>query len=151
MAQLSIVVPVYNGAEDLERCLASLARCRPADSEILLHDDASTDPRIATMLRSFAAEQPGVRILAATENRGFVASCNAATAAAAPGADILLLNSDTELTRGSIEEMRDRMHESGAAGVRHNAPSRNFAGAVICMSSPLAIILPVTDAQTSTE
>lgn len=115
MAQLSIVVPVYNGAEDLERCLASLARCRPADSEILLHDDASTDPRIATMLRSFAAEQPGVRILAARENRGFVASCNAATAAAAPGADILLLNSDTELTRGAIEEMRDRMHESGAA------------------------------------
>ena len=97
MDALAIVVPVYNGAADLERCLGSLARHRPPRSTIVLVDDASPDAAIAPMLEAFASANRGVRVITAKANRGFVASANLGAAAAPEGADILLLNSDTEV------------------------------------------------------
>ncbi len=43
--RLSIVVPAYNNGDDLLECLAALQRRLPADAEILVVDDASTDDR----------------------------------------------------------------------------------------------------------
>lgn len=114
---LAIVVPIYNGADDLARCLASLARWRPADSSIVLVDDASTDARIAAMLRAFAASQPRVRIETAETNRGFVASANRGADAAQDAADLLFLNSDTEVTEGCFEEMRRALERRPGAVV----------------------------------
>jgi GT2 family glycosyltransferase len=113
----AIVVPIYNGADDLARCLGSLERWRPADSSIVLVDDASTDPRIATMLRAFAASQPRVRIETAEENRGFIASANRGAQAAPASADLLFLNSDTEVTEGSLEEMQRALERRPSAAV----------------------------------
>src|SRR5205809_6599055 len=98
MQNLAIVVPVYNGAEDLRRCLDSLARYRPRDSSILLMDDASTDPRVRPMLEAFAAAHPDVLVVEASENRGFIATVNRGVAEASTEGDILMPNSDTEVT-----------------------------------------------------
>jgi len=113
---LAIVVPVFNGAADLERCLASLARHRPAGSTIVVVDDASTEPAIAPLLAGFARENADVLLITAPENRGFIASANAGAAAAPQGADILFLNSDTEVTAGWHAEMATALDaEPGAA------------------------------------
>ena len=117
MDALAIVVPVYNGAADVERCLGSLARHRPARSTIVLVDDASSDPAIAPMLEAFAGANPGVRVISAKENRGFVKSANAGAAAAPGGADILFLNTDTEVTEGWAEEMIDALARHPSAVV----------------------------------
>ena len=42
--RLSVVVPVYNGTEELRRCLAALAASRYDDFEVLVVDDGSTEP-----------------------------------------------------------------------------------------------------------
>jgi len=117
MQNLAIVVPVHNGTEDLERCLASLARHRPPNSEILLVDDASTDARVLPILRSFAAAQANVRVVEIAENRGFVATVNRGAAEAPPEADLLLLNTDTEVTAGWATEMLEAMAEHPGAVV----------------------------------
>jgi GT2 family glycosyltransferase len=101
----AIIVPVHNGVEDLERCLASLERCRPAGSAVVLYDDASTDPRVGPLLADFVSRVPGSLALRAESNGGYIRACNAAAADAPSGADLLFLNSDTEVTRGSIEEI----------------------------------------------
>jgi GT2 family glycosyltransferase len=106
MGALAIVVPVYNGVEDIARCLASLARWRPAGASIVLVDDASSDPRIAPALAAFALSHPEARVVTCEANRGFVAAANRGAAEADPAADLLFLNSDTELTPGALEEMR---------------------------------------------
>ncbi len=41
---LSVVVPVYNSAQDLRQCLAALAGSQYDDFEVLVVDDGSTDP-----------------------------------------------------------------------------------------------------------
>src|SRR5919108_6245541 len=41
---LSVVIPVYNGTEDLQRCLAALAASQYDAFEVLVVDDGSTQP-----------------------------------------------------------------------------------------------------------
>ena len=42
-ATVSIVVPVYNGETELERCLAAIAASETAPVEVIVVDDGSTD------------------------------------------------------------------------------------------------------------
>jgi O-antigen biosynthesis protein len=98
----SVVIPTYNGRELLERCLASLARRRPADPgitfEIVVSDDASTDGTAEWLAEAY----PTVRLVRSGTNGGFCAAANAGIAAAR-GRFIQLLNNDTEVARGWIE------------------------------------------------
>jgi cellulose synthase/poly-beta-1,6-N-acetylglucosamine synthase-like glycosyltransferase len=41
---LSVVVPVYNGTDDLKKCLAALAASHYDDFDVLVVDDGSTEP-----------------------------------------------------------------------------------------------------------
>ena len=59
---LSLVVPVYNVAPYLERCLASLAAQDPDGVEIVLVDDGSTDDSPAILAR-YAARHPQMRVI----------------------------------------------------------------------------------------
>ncbi len=130
MRPIDIVVPVHNGAADLGRCLTSLARHRPEGSEIVLVDDASTDPRVVQLLRTFAAANAGVRVIAAAENRGFIVTCNRGAKEARAAADLLFLNTDTEVTAGWAREMAEAL-------------DGHPAGAVCCPLSNNATILSV--------
>lgn len=115
MNPLSLIVPVFNGAAELRRCLDSLGRAAPRDAGIVLLDDASTDPAVAPMLSAFASSRPLARVISVPANGGYVASCNRAAASTNAPSDLLFLNSDTEITTGSIDEMRAALEESGAA------------------------------------
>ena len=117
MQNLAIVIPVHNGAEEVRRCLDSLARHRPGDSVVVLVDDASTNPAILPMLRDFAGANEAVRVVAATENRGFIATVNRGAAEAPADADLLFLNTDTEVTAGWADEMRAALASHTGAAV----------------------------------
>src|SRR5262249_30615172 len=94
--------PTYNGRELLGRCLASVMRHRPAESqaaiEVIVADDASTDGTAQWLSDSY----PDVRVVSLETNAGFCAAANAGIAAAG-GAFIQLLNNDTEVQPGWIE------------------------------------------------
>jgi GT2 family glycosyltransferase len=111
----TILVPVFNGAAHLPRCLGSIARCAPPGCGVVLYDDASTDPAVGPVLSDFAASVPRAKLIRAASNAGFVHACNAAAQAADPDADLLFLNADTELTRGAIEEMAAVLEATGAS------------------------------------
>lgn len=68
--KLSVVVPVYNGAPTLDRCLAALCAALPPDSEVVVVDDASTDDSAA-----IAARHP-VRLVRRANNGGASAARN---------------------------------------------------------------------------
>lgn len=77
---LSLVVPVYNVAPYLPRCLESLAALTPAADEIIVVDDGSTDdcPRI---LAEFAQRLPRMRVIR-QDNGGLSAARNTGLSAA---------------------------------------------------------------------
>jgi GT2 family glycosyltransferase len=111
----TVVVPVFNGAEPLARCLRSLAKWPGVP--VVLADDASTDPAVGAMLTEFGRSRPGTVVLRAAANGGFVANANAGAAAAAAGSDLLFLNADTEVTAGALDALRHALdsHPGAAA------------------------------------
>jgi GT2 family glycosyltransferase len=100
---VTVIVPIHNAYEDLRRCLASLERNTNArDTEILLIDDASTDPRIVALLEEWDQFE-GVRVLRNEANFGYTRTVNRGIAACS--GDVVLLNSDCEVTPRWLEHL----------------------------------------------
>ena len=100
-----VIVPVFNAFEKLEACLESISRTVPADTRVLLIDDASTDTRLLPLLQSWVNDAiPYRRLLVHEVNRGFVATANHGMQMA--GTDVVLLNSDTVVTSGWIQKLK---------------------------------------------
>lgn len=99
-----IIVPVFNALEQLEACLESIARTVPDDAQVLLIDDASTVSGVRPLLQSWVGEAKTCRrLLVHEQNRGFVATANHGMRLAET--DVVLLNSDTEVTSGWLERL----------------------------------------------
>ncbi|MHB1035952.1 MAG: glycosyltransferase [Pirellulales bacterium] len=77
MPFISIILPVPNGVQSLERAVRSVQAQTVADWELLAVDDASTDGT-AELLERLAAEDARLRIFATTENVGECAARNVA-------------------------------------------------------------------------
>ena len=98
----TVVVPVYNAAPELDRCLRSLHATLPLGAEVLVIDDASPDAEVRAVLRSLQGRLgPRWRFLRNPENLGFVRTANRGMRECS--GDVVLLNSDTEVTAGWLE------------------------------------------------
>ena len=102
---IDIVVPVYNAPADVRRCVESVL-AHPRDGcRLVLIDDGSPDPAIAAYFAELAARAlPDVLLLANERNLGFTATANRGMTQSRH--DVILLNSDTLVTRGWVEAMR---------------------------------------------
>ena len=103
---VDIVVPVHGARALVRACLASVARHAKGDHRIVIIDDASTDPALVQELDAFAREHDRTVLLTNPKNLGFVGTANRGMRHAA-GRDVLLLNSDTEVSEGFLEGLRD--------------------------------------------
>jgi len=102
MALPQIIIPVFNAPDHIEACLKSVERTVPDDTRVLLIDDASTDSSVLPMLRAWKDSKPSHRrLIVQPKNRGFVATANLGMRLAK--SDVVLLNSDTEVTPGWLE------------------------------------------------
>jgi len=89
-----VVVPVYNGYEDVARCYASLFQWTPSAVRVLVVDDCGPDRRPIQLLDQLAKEpEQLVVVLHRSSNGGFVGACNDAFEATGRN-DVILINSD---------------------------------------------------------
>lgn len=109
---VSIIIPVHGKFWYTYQCLTRIAEHTPAlPFEVILVDDRSTDETLlASMLLS------GVRIMRNEHNLGFVGSVNAG-AAVARGRHLLLLNNDTEVRPGWMDELSATLDRDPGIGV----------------------------------
>ncbi len=131
---LTVAIVSFNSREDLRACLASL----PAGVETRVVDNGSGDGS-ADMVR---AEFPGVALIANRSNRGFAAACNQALRGAR-GRYCLLLNPDTVVPPGSLEEMvrfLDVHPRAAAAGCRLLNPDGSLQPSVRSFPTPAAAL-----------
>jgi len=128
----TIVIVGYRAYDELERCLASLARHEPS-TPVVLVDHSADEPRG----RQLAAAFPAVRYEPRRGNPGFAAGVNDAARRAGPG-PILLLNPDCEAASpivAPLVHVLDTHPEAGIVGglVREadgtvQASARRFPG-----------------------
>lgn len=105
-APIDIIVPVYNAAGDLRRCVDSVLAHTGGDYRLIVIDDASPDPRVSAYFSELEAlGLPQLTLLANERNLGFTLNANRGMSAARPNADVLLLNSDTVVTRGWLDAL----------------------------------------------
>ena len=98
---MDIIVPIFNAASDVAKCLDALEQHAPTFARVWLVNDASTEVEVVGLLDAFKARaQLNVQILSNAKNLGFVGSVNRALAQVQ--GDILLLNSDAIITQGSV-------------------------------------------------
>jgi GT2 family glycosyltransferase len=102
---VTIVIPVFNAVEEVNRCLLTLQQTVSAATEVLVIDDASTDPAIGSLLDSWRIKSDkSWSFHSNRENLGFVATANLGMNSTAN--DVVLLNSDTEVTPGWLEGLQ---------------------------------------------
>lgn len=68
---ITVIIPCYNGAKYVHRCLDSIRRQSFRDLEVLLIDDGSTDDSVA-----LAAEYTEVTVISNESNRGLAYTRN---------------------------------------------------------------------------
>lgn len=129
---VDIVVPVYNGYEDLVRCVESLKRY----TDLLRHrvifiDDCSTDERIRPYIEQVCSTQErakaqpgstkqsgrreyGFTCVFNEQNQGFSANVNLGLSWS--DRDTILLNSDTVVTRNWVEKLASCAYSSERIG-----------------------------------
>ncbi|HVI57334.1 MAG TPA: glycosyltransferase [Luteimonas sp.] len=100
----TVIVPIHDAHEAVAECLESLHRHLPRDAEALLVDDASSDPRIAVLLRRYQGLS-GFRVHRNESNLGYTRTVNLGISLCA-GRDVVLLNSDTVVTARWLENLR---------------------------------------------
>ena len=101
---VDVVVPVHGGAAQTLACLDSVLASLRRPSRLVVIDDASPERELAAVLDGLARRRR-ITLIRQRRNRGYAASANAGLRAAA-GRDVVLLNSDTLVPPGWLEELR---------------------------------------------
>lgn len=122
---VSIVIAVYNAAEEFRRCVESVLNLTTWPARLVIVDDASPDPRIAQICDSLNHET-GVTVLRNLSNKGYTATINRGIEASGDD-DIVLLNSDTIVTPRWLENLVLAAYDIPQVGTV--TPLSNNAGA----------------------
>jgi GT2 family glycosyltransferase/glycosyltransferase involved in cell wall biosynthesis len=123
----AVVVPVYRDAATTLACLAAVFATVPAETRIIVVDDATPEPELRAALDSLATAGRIILKRHAT-NCGFPRAANTGLRAAAAlpgGPDVVLLNSDTLPAPGWLAALRRAVHASEDIGTA--APLSNDA------------------------
>jgi glycosyltransferase involved in cell wall biosynthesis len=102
---VDVIVPVHNQRPLVEACLASVLETRnETPFELVVVDDASTDPELKARLAQLA-EAGRLTLLTNVANLGFTRSVNRGMQLH-PNRDVLLLNSDTVVYGDWLDRLR---------------------------------------------
>ncbi len=103
-----VAVPVFNAFEDTLECIESLLAHTPADTPILLVDDASTDERISERLERLNTDRRTLYVRKPS-NSGFVCTANLVFDWCDPR-DVVLVNSDIVVPPEWLERLKAAAH-----------------------------------------
>ena len=109
---ISVIIPVFNTAPWLDRCLESLLLQDFRDFEVLAVDDGSTDGS-ADILKKLASRDARIHLFTSSETRGMSAARNTALDTAR-GEWLLFLDSDDWVSPGFLSCPLEKAAASGA-------------------------------------
>lgn len=108
---LSIVVPVYNGAEHIDEALRSIRRQDYRRIDVVVIDDGSTDDSLALARRH---ERSDSRVTVLTQANAGVGAARRAAVARATGEFLTFIDADDTVTRGGLRAAMDVLEQTGS-------------------------------------
>ncbi len=110
---ISVIVPVYNVADYLPRCMDSLLRQQCDSWEIILVDDGSTDGKSGALCDEYAAEHGDRVSVIHRENGGLGAARNSGLEAA-KGEYLFFLDSDDWIADNTLSRLQEEIGKTHA-------------------------------------
>jgi GT2 family glycosyltransferase len=122
-SKTTVVIPNYNGIKYLKDCLDSLKLCKPADFDIIVADDGSTDGSVELI----KSEYSDVILLQSENNTGFAATVNRGINKA-DTEYVILLNNDTKVAPDFVHNLENAIESD----------ERIFSASakMLCMNDP---------------
>ncbi|QGK68234.1 glycosyltransferase [Allosaccharopolyspora coralli] len=109
---VSVVIPVHGKWAYTRQCLRFLGGHQVSvPFEVIVVDDASPDETAAML-----AQCPGVRVVTAERNLGFIGACNLG-AEYARGEHVFFLNNDTQVTESWLDTLTSTMESNDRIGM----------------------------------
>ena len=150
MISVSVIIPTYNRAHLLPRCLDSVISQDLQPLEIIVVDDGSTDSTRDLIRRNY----PGVKLIS-RENKGVSAARNAGIGAA-NGDWLAFLDSDDAWLPGKLHRQVQAVREQPGINVVHSdeiwirngvrvnphLKHRKYGGSIFKYCLPLCVISP---------
>lgn len=124
--KFSIVIPVYNVADYLEKCVHSVLENDCTDCEILLVDDGSTDGKSGALCDELAKKSERIRVIH-QENKGLGGARNTGIEAS-QGEYLLFIDSDDYIAPETLEVLREAVEQEPADIYSFHAVTVNEAG-----------------------
>lgn len=156
MKKVTIVVPVYQDWDSLQICLDSLKECVEEKHKVIIVNDQG--PNCVEMEQLILQTIKGhfnFAYFKNPKNLGFVGTCNRAVEELdTSDNDILLLNSDTRVTKGFLDEMQKVLYTCEKHGVvcprSNNAtiltmPVKNNTGKLLADPVSYHVFLQIKD------
>lgn len=113
---VDVIVPVYKGLFDTQRCITSaLASGCDTPFRLIVINDASPEPDVTDWLRHIATTDSRVLLLENPDNLGFVGTVNRGMSHSQHN-DVLLLNSDTEVANNWLDRLRATAYGDAKVG-----------------------------------
>ena len=101
-----LAVPIYNGIDFLENCLASVDKYCPDNFEVYLLDDCSNDVTTKKIISKYLEKNKHWIHIRNEVNLGFLKNCNQIfKIAVSRNRNIVLLNSDTVIYQNSLSNL----------------------------------------------
>ncbi|WP_342757081.1 glycosyltransferase family 2 protein [Kineothrix sedimenti] len=119
MSNVTVIVPVYKDWETLSRCIESLKKYLDNKHKVLILNDMSNEwKELEEKILQEIQDFHNFFYSKNEDNLGFVKTCNRAVSELDKSDnDILLLNSDTEVTENFLEEMIKVLYANDKNGV----------------------------------
>ena len=105
MKKCDVIIPIYNAYDCLRPCIDSVLKYTDMNNNrLILINDKSTDGRVKSLLKEYENGK-NIILLENEKNLGFVGTVNRGMKYSKEN-DVLLLNSDTEVTKNWLEKMQ---------------------------------------------
>lgn len=108
--RISIIIPVYNVAQHLPKCLESILNQGLEDYELILINDASHDNSLA-ICNEWCSENSSFRLINHDKNQGLSAARNTGIKEA-KGELVTFVDSDDYLEKGTLSACLEQMEDS---------------------------------------
>lgn len=127
--KISVIIPSFNAADKIGRCLASLRNIKldPADYEVLFIDDCSTDGTYQLVQRA-CVEEANWRVLQLEQNSGSPSRPRNHGIEAARGDYLYFLDCDDELLPDALGKLLKLAESTDACIVRSELLADNGSG-----------------------
>ena len=112
---VAVIVPVFRNLAATQRCIESILASEAGPrTRLIIIDDDSPEPEVSAWCEQLRARK-GVTVMRNPQNLGFVATVNRGIEAGG-NADIVLLNSDTEVANDWLQRLQDCAYSSPNVG-----------------------------------